>query len=146
MDTTKIYDEIADRGIITEREVNLIKGRLNKYCDAIIKRRIFANGPLKLTPEQTEKGIKWLLDKYKTPRGVVRKNNPFNKKQAAILENFKEFELVNFWDSGTFFVCWWLPVYLVRSKHGREFLYIPTWGNKKSPVEIIENGTYRLAR
>lgn len=145
MDTTKIYDEIAERGIITEREVNLIKGRMNTYGDSIIKRRIFANGPLKLTPEQTEKGIKWLLDKYKTPGGVVRKNNPFNKKQAAILENFKEFELVNFWDSGTF-IDWWLPVYLVRSKHGREFRYIPTWNDKKSPVKIIERGLYPLAK
>ena len=143
MDKTKIYDEIAERGIITEREVNLIKKRLNDPHTGGIKRRIFANGPLKLTPEQTEKGIKWLLDKYKTPRGVVRKNNPFNKKQAAILENFKEFELVNFLDRGMF-IDWWLPVYLVRSKHGREFLYIPTWNKKKSPVEIIENGIYRL--
>lgn len=146
MDTTKIYDEIAERGIITEREVNLIKKRLNDPRTGGIKRRIFANGTLKLTPEQTEKGIKWLLNKYKTPRGVVRKNNPFNKKQAAILENFKEFELVNFYDMGTMFVAWWLPVYLVRSKHGREFLYIPTWGDKKSPVKIIEDGIFRLAR
>ena len=146
MDTTKIYDEIAERGIITEREVNLIKRRMNNYGDVLIKRKVFANGPLKLTPEQNKKGIDWLLNLYKTPRGVVRKNNPFNKKQAAILENFKEFELVNFYDMGTMFVRWWLPVYLVRSKHGREFLYIPTWDNKKSPVEIIENGIYRPVR
>ena len=137
MDKTKIYDEIAERGIITEREVNLIKRRLNDPYTGGIKKRVFANGPLKLTPEQTKKGIEWLLDKYKTPTGKIRKHNPFNKKQAAILENFKEFELINFVDWGNMVVTWFVPIYRVISKHGRTFDYIPTWRDEKTPITFL---------
>ena len=137
MDTTKIYDEIAERGIITEREVNLVKRRMNNYGDVLIKRKVFANGPLKLTPEQNKKGIDWLLNLYKTPTGRIRKNNPFNKKQAAILENFKEHKLISYRDMGTFFMNWY-PVYRIYSTHWRYFDYIPTW-NQRERIKFVDS-------
>lgn len=137
MDTTKIYYEIAERGIITEREILLIKRRLNNFGEVLIKRALFGNGPLQITPEQTVKGLDWLLDKYKTPRGVVRKHNPFNQKHIAILENFKKFELVGFEDVSRNYMMWFMPIYRVYSRHDRYFDYVVSYRDKNTPITFL---------
>ena len=137
MDTTKIYYEIAERGIITEREILLIKRRLNNFGEVLIKRALFGNGPLQITPEQTKKGLDWLIDKYKTPRGVVRKHNPFNDGQVAILEDFKKFELVGFTDVSRSCLMWFMPTYRVYSQHGRYFDYVVSNRDRNHPIIFV---------
>ena len=135
---TKIYKEIAERGVITEREINLLKNRANKGSDVMC---VFVGDndyTLKITDEQTAKGISWLLDKWKTPKGRVRKHNPFNQKQQAILSHFKEFRLVDFRDCGNWFVNWYLPVYRVISEHGRHFDYIARYSDKHNPIMFLD--------
>ena len=136
---TKIYTEILACGYITERQILTMKSRANKGFTSEV-RSIFSNGNLMITPEQTAKGLDWLMDKWKTPRGAVRKNNPFTPRQQSILENFDRFELVKLIDRGTRFVTWHVPVYRVVSKHGRYFDYTVSIRDRKKPVEIYAEG------
>lgn len=81
---TKIYSKIASAGVITEREVLLMKNRANRgLADDVFT--IFDNGRLQITPEQADKGLAWLKDLWKTPRGVVRKRNRSNSASSASL-------------------------------------------------------------
>ena len=66
-----------------------------------------------LTAEQTKKGLDWLMDKWKSPTGVERKNNPFSEREYALLEKFKEIRLIDFYDSGNAYFKAYLPVYEV---------------------------------
>lgn len=90
----KEIQEIKSRGVITEKEVNLIRRRLNDnritYEDTVILEG------MKITPEQTKKGFDWLMNKWKTPLGKVRKTNPFGYREQGALETFKEFRLNSF--------------------------------------------------
>lgn len=132
---TKIYTRIAARGYITEREILTIKHRANRGvqgCGAI-----FSNGPLKITPEQTEKGLAWLMDKWKTPRGVVRKRNPFKQREQNILEHFDHFELGSFYDGGSWVRSYYYPIYRVYNKRGRYFDYIVKPKDKYTPLTIL---------
>jgi hypothetical protein len=85
-----------------------------------------------LTPEQTAKGLAWLMNEWKTPTGKERVNNPFGYRETAILEDFKEFKLIGFYDCsryGAIFVpilysskCY-TPLYRVIAKEGNSFEY-----------------------
>ena len=136
---TKIYKQIAKRGVITEREINLLKNRANRGIDDVWD--VFEEKNdymLDITIEQTVKGISWLLDKWKTPRGRVRKHNPFDQRQQAILLHFKEFKLVDFRDCGRGFYGWYLPVYRVVSEHGRYFDYCANYARKECPITFVD--------
>lgn len=135
---TKIYQQIAERGVITEREINLCKNRANRGIDVwdIFDQK--NNFNLGITDEQTAKGLAWLFDKWKTPKGRVRKHNPFNQKQQAILSHFKEFRLVDFRDCGNWLVSWYLPVYRVISEHGRHFDYIARYSDKHNQITFLD--------
>jgi len=135
---TKIYKQIADRGVITEREINLLKNRANRghdVWDVFVEKNSFV---LDVTDEQTTRGITWLLNKWKTPRGAIRKHNPFNQRQTAILSHFKKFQLVDFRDCGNGFVDWYLPVYRVISEHGRYFDYCVNYARHENPFVYLD--------
>jgi len=95
----KLIEEIKNSGVITEQQINLIKRRLNhkKYTYFDIQDLDLTD--LKITPEQTKKGLDWLMNKWKTPRGIERKNNPFGYREESILETFKEFRFNSFHDN-----------------------------------------------
>ena len=129
----KVYDRIRERGTITEREILLVKNRLNKwvYVD------IFNNDPLQITPEQTKKGYDWLWNLYMTPKGKVRKRNPFKSREISILRSFKKFELIRFRNCGNNWVDWYMPVYRVWSKHDHYFDYVVTHVDKYTNILIV---------
>lgn len=133
---TKIYDDILDRGIITEREINLIKNRMNRGVSSGAG-RILHHGALQITPEQTKKGLAWLMNLYQTPKGAVRKRNPFDKRQVRVLKGFRKFEFIGFWDGGTWVRSYYYPVYRVWPKHGKYFDYVAVWNNHKNPIRIL---------
>jgi len=85
---------IKDRSYITEKEINRIRMRMNAgkltYEDVEVLNNI------KITPEQTQKGLNWLINKWKTPKGKERKNNPFGLREQRALKTFKEFRLNSF--------------------------------------------------
>lgn len=133
-DKKQLIKDIIERGVITEKEINLIKRRLNhnvyKWED------IEDLTDLKITPEQTEKGLSWLKNKWKTPTGLERKNNPFGYREEKAIETFKEFRLSSFTNRNTYYqaeigINNWIPVYDVIGKES-DFQYILT-----GEVEII---------
>lgn len=123
---TNLYQEIARRGVITEREIITMKSRLNRGKSEVLD--IFNNGYLNITPEQSEKGLKWLLNQWKTPRGKERKNNPFGDREQEIIEDFERFELVDLIDNGNAYFPAFLPVYRVIDRIGNHFDYFVSLG------------------
>jgi hypothetical protein len=116
---TNFYETIAAAGVITERQIITIKSRANRGADVW---EIFNNGNLRITQEQTKKGLSWLLNQWKTPRGIERKNNPFGYREQEIINNFDRFALVDFYNVGRYFP-FFVPVYRVISRSGSSFEY-----------------------
>jgi hypothetical protein len=125
-----------EKGFLTENEVNLLKRRLNHSSGAMTYHPIEIseipfpdNGEgFKLSSEQTEKGLTWLKDQWKTPRGIERVNNPFGFREENIIENFKEFRLIDFYNSANYYqnqICIrsYIPLYRVVAKDGAAFEY-----------------------
>ena len=76
-----------------------------------------------LTPKQTQKGLSWLMDQWKTPKGKERKHNPFGYREQYVLENFKEFRLIDFYDASNYYqvqlgIRNYYPYYHVIAKDG----------------------------
>ena len=110
-----------DKGYLTEKEIQLIKNRMNKGEDVNLE--YLYEGGISITPEQTKKGIDWLIDKWKTPRGIERKNNPFGYREQAVLDNFDHFKLIDFYNVGNTSFDNYVPYYRVVAKDGSYFEY-----------------------
>jgi hypothetical protein len=118
------YLDIIERGNIEEREIISMKSLMGKNRDAAnVLNSAVANNPLRLSKAQEEKGITFLLDQWKTGRGVERKNNPFGYREQEVLENFSHFELAGFWNAGNQHVTFYLPLYNCIAKDGSAFQY-----------------------
>lgn len=135
--TKQLIKEILKRGFITEAETNLIKNRMNhKKINYEDIQDLFKSGNgIKITPEQTEKGLSWLKDKWKTPRGIERKNNPFGYREEEALETFKEFKLVDFHNNVNYYqseleIFNFIPVWVVIGKKSN-FQYYVEMGEPK---------------
>lgn len=130
--TTNKVNEIVTRGYITEKEINLLKNRVNNDRASISE--LDDLGGMRITIEQTAKGLTWLIDKWKTQRGTERKNNPFGYREQDILENFDHFELAGFYNaSDSYNRAFYVPLYDVCAKDGRHFEYY-VWGGE---VQIV---------
>lgn len=68
------------RGWINENEIATLKRRQNRG------ERIQIENPIPVSYDQAQKGFAWLWDKYRTPRGAERKNNPFSNPEVKALE------------------------------------------------------------
>lgn len=80
-DTIKVIEQIEQRGYITEREVLLLKNRFGRGVKEANIEDI-----IRISEEQKLKGLKWLRNIYKTPKGKERKNNPFGYREQRILD------------------------------------------------------------
>lgn len=76
----KIIAAAEERGYINENEILLLKRRRNRG------ERIQIENPIPVSYNQAQKGFAWLWDKYRTPRGAERKNNPFSNPEEKALE------------------------------------------------------------
>lgn len=117
--------------VLTENEVNLLKRRLND--NKIDTGEVFSvRESFRLTPEQIQKGLDYLMNKWKTPRGVERKNNPFGAYEEDILANFNRIELIDFQDVSLVpDFKFHIPVYRVYSDTGEFFDYFIQGGEVK---------------
>lgn len=122
---------VEARGFILENEIITLKSRLSRGVeqDADLT---YNYAPVAISPEQTEKGLSWLLNQWKTPAGKERKNNPFGYREQDILDNFDRFALVDFYDAGRF-CSFFVPVYRVISRSGASFEYYYNGGQ----IQII---------
>lgn len=105
----ELIEGIEKKGHITEQEIKLVCRRLNsgKYVWNDVEGLL----DLKLTPSQTEKGYKWLMSQWKTPRGVERETSPFGYREQGALETFEGIRLNSFTDRGRMGFPFWIPVY-----------------------------------
>jgi len=118
------------KGYLTEREILLIKRRLNhnKMTTKQLWDFVGEDG-IKITPAQTKKGLDWLNDQWKTPTGAERKNNPLQYGEQEALRTFKRFELLDFYDAGTGYgdIHNYQPIYSVIGE-GNVFNYYVSGG------------------
>lgn len=102
----KIIAAAEERGWIEENEILLLKRRRNRG------ERIQIENPIPVSYDQAQKGFAWLWDKYRTPRGAVRKNNPFSNSEEKALERAKmhgaRFTFNGFYGTGN---NWHEPIY-----------------------------------
>lgn len=78
----------------------------------------------RITREQSEKGLNWLLNQWKSPRGVERKNNPFGYREQDVLEHFDHFTFDSLYDAGNYQHSWYAPIYSVHTADGGSFQYV----------------------
>ena len=108
------FKNIMETNTITEKEINLIKMRMNndKVDEATqeVIDYIWNNSP-QLTPDQNKKGIDYLRNLWKSPTGKERTNNPFGYREQDTLETFEYFELRGFYDAGNRYRKFYVPLY-----------------------------------
>ena len=116
-----ICESVISRGYITEREIITLKSRINRArfgrnSDKYDPWQDFNtmydhfNGEIPISLEQTQKGLSWCMDQWKTARGIQRKHNPFGDREQSVLESFQRFFLVDFYAAGNY-VPFFVPVY-----------------------------------
>ena len=108
------FKNIMETNTITEKEINLIKLRMNndkvdEDTQEVID-YIWDNSP-QLTPDQNKKGIDYLRNLWKSPTGKERTNNPFGYREQDALETFEYFELRGFYDAGNRYNKFYVPLY-----------------------------------
>jgi hypothetical protein len=106
---------------ITEREILLMKRRLNNKADLkeVQKFNDLLNDgeEIRVTASQAQKGFNWLFNLYKTPRGIQRKNNPFGYREEEALDaGLDYFTFDGFYDAGNQWVTWNTPIYTYYGK------------------------------
>lgn len=121
--TAQKYIDIINTGKITEREIISMRSLINRDKEAA--RAIFDawNDELELETSQQQKGYDFLIDQWKTPKGIERKNNPFGYREQEILENFRDFTLKSLYNAGNAYTDNYLPLYSCNSKDGNGFEY-----------------------
>lgn len=122
MKTNDLILQISKAGIITEREINLVKNRMN-HCEDVDLYPIYDN-EIDITCEQTKKGYDFLINLWKTQTGKERKNNPFGYREQNVLDSFEKFQFNGYYNNGNRFASCYIPIYLVIGKSGSfEYYY-----------------------
>lgn len=113
MKTTDLIKSIEEKGIITEREILLLKRRANNGDRDAANFYPGYDRIIEVTDEQSEKGFKWLYNLYKTPTGKERKNNPFGCREMDILDNYngERFTFVGFYNAVNRYYSLHVPIY-----------------------------------
>jgi hypothetical protein len=121
-DPKKLFlEDLKKKDTITESEILLVKRRLNdgtyKYED------IEDLNEKNLTPEQTEKRLKYLKNKGWGKTGKQRTTSPYGQREEQALETFEKFEFGGFTDDTNSYqiqsgIHNYQPIYYVIGKDG----------------------------
>jgi hypothetical protein len=120
--STDLISDIVKKGIITEKEINLICRRVN--AGEKINLSGIWDGEIEITPEQTKKELDWLNNQWKSPSGKERKNNPFRYREQEVLKTFNRFYFSGIYDCGNSYHSFYIPVYIVCGKNGSFEYYV----------------------
>lgn len=123
--------ELLNKDTLTYREILMIKKRMTGYSKSREQKKENEyewRDEYLLTPEHTQKGLAWLLSKWKTPTGAIRKNNPFGYREESILETFDHFSFTGFYHNCTSYqeslgLHNLMPIWKVYDKEGYSFEY-----------------------
>jgi hypothetical protein len=111
MKTKELIKKIVRSGVITEKEINLLKRRVNAG-EKMDLSPIYDN-EIELTAEQNKKGYDFLIKQWKTPKGKERKNNPFGYREQKALETFQKIYFDELYNAGNMYIDFYLPLYTV---------------------------------
>ena len=100
-----IFEEIRETGIITEKQISLLKRRSNAAQKDIFDYDLLDSMPICMTPEQGAKGLAWL--KRFVKKGV------YGYRELEILKTAKpeDFEFRGFYDAGNAWNHYYVPIY-----------------------------------
>ena len=106
-----IIAEVAERGYITEKEINLLKCRSNREGRDVINYKLLGED-VPVTPEQGEKGLLWLTMLLKR-NGEPREGQNLGYREIDIIKSATEndFEFVCLYDCGNKRFSSFVPVY-----------------------------------
>ena len=106
-----IIAEVAERGYITEKEINLLKCRSNREGRDVINYELISDG-VPVTTEQGAKGLLWLKKLLKR-NGEPREGQYLGWREIDIIKNATEndFEFVCLYDCGNKWNSNFVPVY-----------------------------------
>ena len=114
-----IFENIRERGYMTEREMLLLKSRSNKAQKDLFQYDEF-NGYIPLSEEWSNKGLKWLKSLIKK-NGEPKASQNLGYREIEIIKSAKpsEFSFVCFYDAGNGWYRNYLPVYNVAGMEYR---------------------------
>lgn len=103
-----IFEEIKATGIITEKQISLLKRRSNQNQKDIFDYDLLDSMPVRMTPEQGEKGLTWL--KRFVKKGV------YGYRELEIINSSKpeDFEFNGFYDAGNAYYHHYLPIFYLN--------------------------------
>ena len=106
-----IIAEVAERGYITEKEINLLKCRSNREGRDVINYELLGDG-VPVTTEQGAKGLLWLKKLLKR-NGEPREGQYLGWREIDIIKNATEndFSFVCLYDCGNKSFSNFVPVY-----------------------------------
>ena len=106
-----IITEIAEKGFITEKEINLLKRRSNREGRDVINYELLGEG-VPVTPEQGAKALLWLKKLLKR-NGDPREGQNLGYREIDIINTAAEndFEFVCLYDCGNKWHSSFVPVY-----------------------------------
>ena len=109
--TTKLIEEIIEQDTITEKQINLIKNRINQNkCEPCL---LYGTVELNLELEQTKKGLNWLKNHAFTKSGTIRKNCVLGYRELSIIENCESIKFAGFCIYSINY--YYIPIYQVIS-------------------------------
>ncbi|MES2409186.1 MAG: hypothetical protein V4509_02685 [Patescibacteria group bacterium] len=115
----KITTDILKQKMLTESDIKLLCRRANDSTtkDEVLNAlRDIDDISFDITPDQNAKGIAWLRNQYKTPRGVERKNNPFGYREEDVINYFTHFTFDGLYDAGNYQMSYFVPIYTAHGE------------------------------
>lgn len=108
-----IFENIHERGYMTEKEMLLLKSRSNKAQKDLFQYDEFSDY-IPLSEEWSNKGLKWLKSLIKK-NGEPKAGQNLGYREIEIIKNAtaSDFTFVYFYDAGNCFYHYYTPVYNV---------------------------------
>jgi hypothetical protein len=149
--TMKKHVARLSKELVTKSDINALGKLMNSLRFSEFERRdqihALMNDNLKdsykITQEQTEVGIDWLMKNIVNERtGRLRENKlaqDFFERERNIILNFSHFEFVGFEEHANMYSSYYTPIYRTVAKNGQYFDYTAIhWG----PCMIVNRGHY----
>ena len=129
---SELVATIKAQGFATEKQINLLKNRMNKSREneKEISNLIADILPIKLTNVQMVKSVLWLYGKNIKKNGEFRKNSSLGYRELHILNNAKEAYLSYFYPNGNRFFTYYTPVWSIDTNE-EHFEYMIDGGETK---------------
>ena len=129
---SELVETIKEQGFITEKQILLLKNRMNKSKEneKEISNLIADILPIKLTNEHMVKSVLWLYGKNIKKNGEFRKNSSLGYRELHILNNAKEAYLSYFYPNGNRFFTYYTPVWSIDTNE-EHFEYMIDGGETK---------------